>query len=390
MFGLESIADYFDKLHEDNKRFLRLEFQEWVNDVYRSDGEGWKFYATAATAATAEALYTVAGGLGAGLVDTLRLGEGVKKGSAWGVVEDGLRLTAVAGGAFRVFRVAMASAEIGGAMSCVVSSSAKAGMLTGRFLRLDQLFNRISTLAGGRKVVVSPNFPGLPTPQYFVDLFRLLGGRVTNVAVKSVKDVVELARTSNQPIVFAVWWKGGGGHAMVAFRDLLGRVRFADQLGRLMNPAALPAHTIHSIASIFHEAAVLKVMRFGAVGHFIAAQLHDLNPEGMYELERHVREELRIQKQRQRALAPRPVPRLHGTLTIDTFTTCFRPNSDMQEICTPHTQRTYRLAPGETLGSIARLIYGNADAWQAIYAANRAAIGPNPSYVKAGTTLVLP
>jgi hypothetical protein len=63
MFGLEAYAKLFDKIHEENRRSLNIEFQGWINDIYRSDGESWRFYGAAATAAAADAIYAFAGGL---------------------------------------------------------------------------------------------------------------------------------------------------------------------------------------------------------------------------------------------------------------------------------------------------------------------------------------
>jgi hypothetical protein len=88
MLGIERIAELFDELHAENKRSLGIEFQGWVNNVYRSEGETWRFYGAAATASAAEALYTFAGGVSAGFVDLLRLGDGVKAGTLGGVVQD--------------------------------------------------------------------------------------------------------------------------------------------------------------------------------------------------------------------------------------------------------------------------------------------------------------
>lgn len=49
----------------------------------------------------------------------------------------------------------------------------------------------------------------------------------------------------------------------------------------------------------------------------------------------------------------------------------------------------YVVKPGDTLTGIARQTLGNAD-WEAIYEANRAAIGPNPAALKVGMRLSIP
>jgi Tfp pilus assembly protein FimV len=52
--------------------------------------------------------------------------------------------------------------------------------------------------------------------------------------------------------------------------------------------------------------------------------------------------------------------------------------------------KSYRIQPSDTLMSIARKLYGNGQAWQKIYDANKDAIGPNPARLKVGTVLRLP
>ena len=48
------------------------------------------------------------------------------------------------------------------------------------------------------------------------------------------------------------------------------------------------------------------------------------------------------------------------------------------------------IRPGDSLEGIARQVYGDAAAWERLYAANRAAIGPDPNHLPAGLELTLP
>jgi nucleoid-associated protein YgaU len=50
----------------------------------------------------------------------------------------------------------------------------------------------------------------------------------------------------------------------------------------------------------------------------------------------------------------------------------------------------YVVQSGDTLRSIARDQYDDAELWQAIYQANRSTIGPNPDALIAGKTLQIP
>jgi hypothetical protein len=132
MFGAEKWADAFDDLHRQNMKDINRGLQGWVDDQFQSHGEGWQFYGAAGVAAATEALYSfVSGTMGGGMVDVLRLGEGVKKGTAWGVLQDGLRVLSVAGGVLRFLRITRAFAVGGGPNSCVITSATKAMRLSG-------------------------------------------------------------------------------------------------------------------------------------------------------------------------------------------------------------------------------------------------------------------
>jgi len=50
----------------------------------------------------------------------------------------------------------------------------------------------------------------------------------------------------------------------------------------------------------------------------------------------------------------------------------------------------YKIVEGDTLRSIAEMLYGSADRWQAIYAANFHRIGDDPNKIRAGTMLAIP
>jgi len=52
--------------------------------------------------------------------------------------------------------------------------------------------------------------------------------------------------------------------------------------------------------------------------------------------------------------------------------------------------RSLVVRPGDSLAGIARQLYGDAAAWPQIYAANRAAIGPDPNHLEVGLELTLP
>jgi len=51
---------------------------------------------------------------------------------------------------------------------------------------------------------------------------------------------------------------------------------------------------------------------------------------------------------------------------------------------------TYKVQAGDSLQKIARKLYGDPARWEDIYKANRAAIGPDPSRIRAGMVLKVP
>ena len=53
------------------------------------------------------------------------------------------------------------------------------------------------------------------------------------------------------------------------------------------------------------------------------------------------------------------------------------------------TQQIYTVAPGDSLGTIAQLFYGDASLWQPIWEANKMRIR-NPATIAAGQVLVIP
>src|SRR5579862_4217786 len=94
MFGLEKVADEFDKIYESSQRAatdtLLARPGRWSGDTFGPDSTVGFFMGILPAALWT--VYTFAAGAGKGLVDVLRLGEGVKSGTATGVLQDGIRV----------------------------------------------------------------------------------------------------------------------------------------------------------------------------------------------------------------------------------------------------------------------------------------------------------
>ena len=54
------------------------------------------------------------------------------------------------------------------------------------------------------------------------------------------------------------------------------------------------------------------------------------------------------------------------------------------------TVESYTVKEGDTLSKIAEKIYGDPEAYQKIYDANKEAIGPDPDMIKVGLELTIP
>ncbi|MGL4552308.1 MAG: hypothetical protein ACRC33_14105 [Gemmataceae bacterium] len=392
MFGLETVADWFDEIHNENKQFLQKEFQGWVDEQYQKHGEGWQFYGVAAGAATLEAMYTFSGGVASGFVDTLRIGEGLKEGTATGVLKDGLRALTVVGGAAKVVRVAAAEVKIGGWMSCTFSSSAKAAALSGR-QSVQTAFQNLAKGYGGASTVSAPTFAGTSTPLALASELKAMGGNVSMNAVQSLDEVAALARHAKGPVVFGVRWAGpagtpGGGHTMVAFRDIVGRIRFADQSGKVFKSVSQlgPVAEVYQDAMIVHDAAMITVLKAGTVAQVLGANLQQVDPVAMSKLESKVREKTGrpspLPPPTRKPVGAKPAPA--GTPTRQTNQGLFSMADAPMSVTDPSGSATignssvtyyYTVRPGDTLQAVARTYYGGTQHAAWLRSMNAEAVG---------------
>ena len=88
-----------------------------------------------------------------------------------------------------------------------------------------------------------------------------------------------------------------------------------------------------------------------------------------------------------------PESEVKGTSTIATNTTAIADSTTLKPDTTSpkvDTQNQYEVQSGDSLHKIAMKLYGSSAKWQAIYDANKEAIGPDPAKVKAKSVLKLP
>jgi hypothetical protein len=262
MWGLEKIADAFDKIHaevqHDLDGALLVKGGQWAGEQFGPDSV--YTWGTAIAAGTAWSLATFVLGAGKSLVDVLRLGEGVKSGTLGGVGHDALRVLNIIpaagmvgkglgmGGRFATLAWAGRAAGLGGDMACGPTAITTSLRLSGSSVAIT--VDEVGVLAGKGVSPFSPQFPGL----FWHEITPIVKG-ITPLAQdldmtgKSLADVEAVAAQGRGPVLFGVqWWGkgagqlteplgnaginwGAGDHWMTAFRALKGDVMVADQFG---------------------------------------------------------------------------------------------------------------------------------------------------------------
>jgi hypothetical protein len=239
------LANDFDKMRADNMKFYRTHAQAWVDSVFKEYGDeglgAIPTYTVALVASTGDVLLDFVQGVGAStFIDPLRLGEGVKKGTVGGYVEDGLRVIGVAGGAVKLLKFGkfvFAAGELrGGIMSCTSSAGARA-LIQAEIKSIPTVEEVAKGTAGGTSPVL-PSYAGAFIKEIVPNLTKA-GATVENSKITAVGDVVDLVNENKGPVLFSVRWPAvgnipGGGHSMMAYRPFFGSgIRLADQFGNL-------------------------------------------------------------------------------------------------------------------------------------------------------------
>lgn len=217
MLFFDEIADWWDE--------QRRESEEALSDFVTGSGSWWRIV-------LATVVHTSMT-LGSGLVDLLRLGEGVKKGGWRGLAEDGLRLLTLAGpiarGARGVARFLVPNSFPGhGICGWITATQVLRQTGVKHFALLEDLVR-----ASGRSEIDSLYLHEIEA------LLKQLGARTTYLStVQSVKEIAALlARNPRSVVVFGAQYVHNGvqgGHALYAFRDILGRIRFVDRTGKVL------------------------------------------------------------------------------------------------------------------------------------------------------------
>lgn len=327
--------------------------------------------------------------LGAGIVDTLRFGEGVAEGGIGGIGKDALRLIGLLGPlgrggkliqSMKYMRDARLIRDPGG-LICGWVSGAQAFRQTGT-----KLFVAVEDLAKALGKTMSEL--GGSDLAGRVGLFKAIGARIGSIKnISTWDDIVNLTRRDGGVTMFNIFGKRLNnkgqlepiGHAVYAFRDYLGRIRILDRGGII--PGARIGETGKVVESLEELAKRYSIqgswqLRQAAVMENVFAKFMD----GLSQ-------------------APTFALAVFGLAAGDeqnheTVAQAFEVSKAVSqrgkqalEVGNP---QYHTVISGDWLSKIAQTYYGNMHKWPVIFEANRDVIGRNPNMIKPGQRFLIP
>lgn len=224
MWYFTDVANWFEKNRAQSDRIL----DKWVEDSNYNQG-------VMVIAATTHALTT----FGAGFVDLLRLGDGIKQGGLGGWGKDTLRFVAIfpfgrAANMLKTMKGTSAAKliiDIGGP-NCFWVASAKALRQIGQKHK-GKLFASVEDLAKslGMKMDSLWVVPNLSTGMSYL---QRIGAKIGPIQkVKAIQDISKMVPNDGSVLMLAVKivkdGKEIGRHAIYAYKDYFGRLRFFDR-----------------------------------------------------------------------------------------------------------------------------------------------------------------
>jgi nucleoid-associated protein YgaU len=433
------IADAWDRLREEDGRFLDQQFLSWTQyALAHADDPEWysslRNVAIYTGVGLGYATWTLSTTVATGFIDTLRLGDGVMEGG-WGYGRDALRLLMVAGPAVRLGRFGLSQLASVDAFpatgTCAYVAATKALRMTG--VRHFATVEDLAKAAG----VVAPNFPAVTSiANVVIPYIQQLGGVARAIkgtaAAGGVEKVLASAVAANPSgvIMFGVRWAAGGqrlGHAMIAVR-VGGRMVILDRTGKVVTSLSklpyrgIATATLDEMVLIEQATAATVMEALGvtaaALNGILAATESDDASSGSGSgssdgqiaaeplpspaigalLGRMGLEVRSVPFRRERGLRPEscfrhpPTSSLRPLPDSTTTTTCY---DDMpaaiqlmdggrmtfpRRWCESVTveYKTYVVEAGDYLAKISKAVYGSEGSWRVLYRANRDKLGPNP------------
>jgi hypothetical protein len=271
MWYLTEAAEWFERQRNESNGLL----DSWVENSGYSIG-------SMATASTTKAVMA----LGAGFVDLLRIGDGVKEGSLKGAGVDALRVLAVfpVGKTLGLLKTARGVVPAKfiidtGGPNCFWVASAKALRQLGHSYK-GRLLVGVDELASALGMPMN-SLAVIPNLSVGMTLLKQLGARVGVIyKITSVKDIVRILPRDGSVLMLAVHVMKGrrviGGHAIYAFRNALGQVRYMDRTVGTKFASATQGvfKSVDEIAPLYgasaiipYEAAVLQNVFARSVAH---------------------------------------------------------------------------------------------------------------------------
>lgn len=422
MWVFTEIADWFDKTRQDNEKFIDSQLQPWVATTLYEDHAWYRNVGVWTAAGTLYALNKFTTTVAAGFVDVLRLGDGVKEGG-WGYGKDALRLLMVVGPALRGARYAIAGIQELDVGQAALNQARAAGatfadalrqvpwagncgwVAATRMLRLtgNGALSELSDVARASGLDVTET-GGLRSVTDMEHPLRFLGASTKTATIKGMDGLTDLVNENpHGAVMFGVRWLRDGarqGHALIAVRNFFGGVSLLDRSGKIYSSlaelpyAGIASATIDSTALVVRNSMVVTSLETIPTLANIVSQATTVpgippsvppsNPPSSVTSASHSNQPAYAAPHSSHGAANIP----YGTLIETTNTICMQPNSDMGVVCTPVTNRTYKVAAGESGPLIAQRVYGSASKWPAIAAMN--GLNPTKYVIHPGQILLLP
>jgi len=274
MWIFTDIADWFEEQRKQSDAIL----DQWVEESDYSQG-------VMIAAATTKAFTT----FGAGFVDLLRIGDGVKEGTAKGIGTDALRVVAVlpVGKVAQMLKsvkgVARAKLIVDtGGPNCFWVASAKALSQIGQKTK-GKIFASVDDIA---KAIGMPmnNLWVIPNLLTGMTYLTKLGAKVGPIKqVGNLAGIAKMAPKDGSVVMIAVKVMSKnvelGRHAIYAFRDVMGRMRFFDRTvgAKLAGNATRGVYnSIDEIAPVYGATHLIPYEASVIVNVFVKSPAHEL------------------------------------------------------------------------------------------------------------------
>jgi hypothetical protein len=255
MWIFTRIADAYDKMTEENAKWIDSGLQPWVATTLYADSPWYRNVGVWTAAGTLFALNKFTATVAGGFIDVVRLGDGAFIEGGWrGWGRDALRLLVLVGPALRgarygagYFGAAFKGLDEG---SVAAAEASKLGLEIPRWAKNCTWMAALRTLrlTGTRPLATLGNLAeaaGLTSitetgPAYVsevVPALRNLGMRIESLepgALSTMDDVARIvSRNPNGQVLFSVTWDGIG-HTLVGVRRLFGGMRILDRTGGIL------------------------------------------------------------------------------------------------------------------------------------------------------------